>query len=63
MYSREAMLRAVAPYVIVAVLIGAAAGAAYGVGLIGVVGSYGVMLLAGLVGLVGYVRWDDRHHA
>jgi hypothetical protein len=58
-----AMLRAVAPYVAVALMICAVGGIAYGSGLIGVLGAYGVILLAGVVGLVGYVRWDDRHHA
>jgi hypothetical protein len=58
-----AMLREVGPYVVVSMIISGVGGIAYGSGLIGVLGTYGVMLFAGLVGLVGYVRWDDRQHA
>jgi hypothetical protein len=58
-----AMLRAVDPYVVVGMIIPGAGGIAYGSGLIGVLGTYGVMLVAILVGGVGYIRWDEREHA
>ena len=57
------MLRSLAPYLAVGLVLAAASGVAYGAGVIGVLGVYALLLLAGLGGLVGYVRWDDRHHA
>jgi hypothetical protein len=58
-----AMLRAVASYLLVGMIIAGGGGIAYGSGLIGMLATYGVILLAGLVGGVGYIRWDEREHA
>jgi hypothetical protein len=55
------MLRGLSSYLLLALAIGAAGGAAYGAGLIGVLAVYGTILAAVLVGLIGYVRWDERH--
>jgi hypothetical protein len=57
------MLRSLAPYLAVALVVAALTGYGYGAGAIGVLGVYGLVLVAGLVSLVGYVRWDERHHA
>jgi hypothetical protein len=56
------MLRSVAPYHAVALILAAAGGAAYGAGAIGVPALYLVVLVAGVVAMVGYVRWDLRHY-
>jgi hypothetical protein len=57
------MLRAIAPYVVIGMIISGGAGIAYSSGLIGVLGAYGVVLVAGVIALIGYVRWDDSQHA
>jgi hypothetical protein len=57
------MLRELSSYLVLALAIGAAGGAAYGAGLIGVLAVYATILAAVCVGLIGYVRWDERHQA
>jgi len=57
------MVRVLAPYLIVSLLLTAGAAGVYGAGLIEVPALYGVMAVAIVVSLVGYVRWDLRHHA
>jgi hypothetical protein len=57
------MLRELSSYLLLALTIGAAGGAAYGAGLIGVPAVYATILAAVLAGLIGYVRWDARHQA
>lgn len=57
------MIRALLPYLLASLILGATAGGAYGAGLIEVPALYGVMAIAIIVSLVGHVRWDERHHA
>lgn len=56
------MIRALAPYLAVSLLLSAGAGGLYGAGLIGVLEIYAVLILASVLSLVGYVRWDERHY-
>jgi hypothetical protein len=56
------MLRFLSPYLVIALAIAAAGGAAYGTEAIGVPAFYAVLLLAGAVASVGYVRWEQRQH-
>jgi hypothetical protein len=55
------VVRALLPYLVVAVAIAMAAGVAYGLG--GPVWiMYAAIVVAALVVLPGYERWDDRQH-
>jgi uncharacterized membrane protein YdbT with pleckstrin-like domain len=60
MYSREAMWRALAQYLLVAAVVSAAA-AAYGLGAPAWI-VYAAIVLALLAVLPGYERWDRRQH-
>jgi hypothetical protein len=55
------MLRALAPYLLVAALVSTAAGIAYGLGAPAWV-VYAAIVLALLAVLPGYERWDRRQH-
>jgi len=55
------MIRTLAPYLALAVLIAVAAGTAYGLGAPAWI-VYVAILLAVLAVLPGYNRWDERHH-
>lgn len=59
MYSRGAMWRALAPYLPVAALVSASAGAAFGVGAPAWI-VYAAIVVAVLAVLPGYERWDRR---
>jgi hypothetical protein len=59
MYSPNLMLRALGPYVLVAMLVAAAGGVAYGLGAPAWV-AYAAVLLAVLAFLPGAVRWVER---
>jgi|tagenome__1003787_1003787.scaffolds.fasta_scaffold20886777_3 hypothetical protein len=61
MYSRKAMWRALVPYLLVAALVSAAGGIAYGLGAPTWI-VYAAMVLALLAVLPGYERWDRRQH-
>jgi hypothetical protein len=61
MYSRNAMWRALAPYLLVAALVSAGAGAAYGLGAPAWI-VYAAIVVAVLAVLPGYERWDRRQH-
>ena len=61
MYSLSRMIRTLAPYLALAVLIAVAAGTAYGLGAPAWI-VYVAILLAVLAVLPGYNRWDERHH-
>lgn len=55
------MIRALTPYLALAMLISAAGGAAYGLGA-PLWTAYATLVLTLLVGLLGYDRWDRRQH-
>lgn len=55
------MIRALTPYLAVAMLISAAGGAAYGLGA-PLWTAYATLVLTLLVGLFGYDRWDRRQY-
>jgi hypothetical protein len=57
------MVRPLAPYLLVSLVLSAGAGGFYGAGLSEVPALYGVMAIAFVISLFGYVRWDERHHA
>jgi hypothetical protein len=61
MYSRNAMWRALAPYLLIAALVSASAGAAYGLGAPAWI-VYAAIVVAVLAVLPGYERWDRRQH-
>ena len=56
------MLRALAPYLIVCLVIGVTNGVLLGTEVIGVAGFYGLVTLGCAVGIFGYVRWDKQHY-
>jgi hypothetical protein len=56
------MLRDLAPYLVVSVLISAVGGGLYGASVIGVLAVYGLIIVASVISLVGYLRWDLRHY-
>ena len=56
------MLRELAPYLVVSVLISAVGGGLYGAAVIGVPALYGLILVASVISLIGYARWDLRHY-
>jgi hypothetical protein len=56
------MLRELAPYLAVSLVISVVAGGLYGLAVIGVAAVYGLIILAGVVSLAGYLRWDLRHY-
>lgn len=55
------MWRALTPYLLIAALVMAVAGAAYGLGGPAWI-VYAAIILAMLAVLPGYDRWDRRHH-
>jgi hypothetical protein len=55
------MLRDLARFLAVSLLIAGAAGWLYGAAVIGVLPVYGLIIVAGVISMVGYVRWDLRH--
>jgi hypothetical protein len=55
------MLRALAPYLAIALVVTAAGGVAYGLGAPTWI-VYLTLLVAALAVLPGYSRWDQRHH-
>jgi hypothetical protein len=57
------MVRPLAPYLLVSLVLSAGAGGFYGAGLSEVPALYGLMAIAFVISLFGYVRWDERHHA
>ena len=56
------MLRALAPYLVVAFAVTISAGVAYGTALIGVPPVYLAILAAAVIVLFGYDRWDRTDH-
>lgn len=62
MYSREAMLRSIAPHLAIASVIIAVGATLYGAGDVPAWTAYLALTLAMLVAGVGVVRWEERHH-
>ena len=56
------MLRYMRPYLLLALPLPIAGGAAYGAGAIGVLGAYAFTAAGLLVAGVGYARWEERQH-
>jgi hypothetical protein len=56
------MLRELAPYLAVSLVISVVAGCLYGGAVIGVPAVFGLIIVAGVISLAGYVRWDLRHY-
>ena len=56
------MLRALAPYLVVAFAVTVSAGVAYGTAVIGVPPVYLAILAAAAIVLFGYDRWDRTDH-
>ncbi len=56
----RAMLRDLAPFYIVALMIAIAAGIAYSTGVIGTAATYGLATIALLVAAGAYARWDSH---
>ena len=61
MYSPSGMWRALAPHLLVAALVMAGAGIAYGLGAPAWL-AYAAVVVAALALLPGYDRWDRRQH-
>jgi hypothetical protein len=56
------MVRVLLPYTLGGLAITVLAAYAYSDGHLGVLGSYGALLLAAMVVVIGYLRWDLREH-